>query len=194
MKTQDRSLDDDERAMADLADVLDWTRVWGPVELGRVGVAALAQRVSAATGWLPWPIEESTVIDPDQSSWGLMTRRETLMQVYPGVVLPESPRSGWSAYQIAPAEIPLAEQGLDEYWPRHVELARRHWGEPAYVGMLGQPEFPGGPGQVADGRRHLAVWLRRGAEFHLYAEQPEADSPTRAVGINYSVYAAEVTR
>jgi hypothetical protein len=194
VRTQDRSLVDDERAMADLAEVLDWTRVWGPPEVGRSAVAALAQRVAGATDWRPWPIDPGTEVHERQASWGLVTSRDTVMQVYPDAVLPESPRSGWSAYQIAPSDIPEAEAGLDHHWPRHVELARRYWGNPAYVGMCGQQGFPGEDGQVAAGRRHLAVWLRPGAEFHLYAEQPEADSPTGAVGINYSVYAPEVTR
>lgn len=191
MRTQDRSLDDDDRAMADLAEVPDWTKVWGPAAVGRDAVVELAERVAAATGWRPWTI---TDVHDSQASWGLVTRRDTVMQVFPDAVLPDSPRSGWSAYQIAPDDIPAAEAGLDHYWRRHLDLAARHWGRPAYVGSLGQPGFPGETGQVAVGRRHLAVWVRPGAEFHLYAEQPEADSPTRAVGINYSVYAAGVTR
>ena len=34
MKTQERSSEDDERAMADLAEVADWRSVWGPPDTG----------------------------------------------------------------------------------------------------------------------------------------------------------------
>jgi hypothetical protein len=193
VKTQDGSLEDDDRAMADLAEVRDWTRVWGPVALGRTAVMDLAKRAEAATGWEPWPITPDTPIHETQPSWGHVTGRGTVMTVYPDAVLPVSPRSGWSAYQIADHEIALAEEGLDFHWPRHVELARRHWGDPVYVGKRGQSHFPDAPGQPAVGYRHIAVWLRPGAEFHLYAEQPAPDSPFRAVAVNYIVYAAEVT-
>jgi hypothetical protein len=96
---------DDERAMADLAEVPDWKLVWGPTAVGVNAVHALADRVSAAPGWRPWVSSE---IDPQQ-------------------------------YR----------------------------------------------------RRHLAVWLRPGAQIHLYAGLPSADSATASVGFGYSVYASE---
>jgi hypothetical protein len=189
VRTQELSFHDDDRAMADLAEVPDWNRVWGPAVTGPDAVRALADRVSAATGWRPWPLAGPGAIDPDQSAWGLVTRRETVMLVLADAVLPDSPRSGWSAYQVGAADLVEAAAGLDAHWPAHLDLARRHWGDPVFVGGAGDPRIP----EVwRYRRRHLAVWLRPGAEFHLYAGQPTADSPSRAVGISYSVYAEEV--
>jgi hypothetical protein len=189
VRTQQLSLDDDDRAMADLADVPDWRPLWGPAATGRDAVRALADRASAATGWRPWPLTDQTEVDDEQHAWGLVTRRDTVMLVLPDAVLPDSPRSGWSAYEIGAADLADAAAGLDAHWSVHLELARRHWGDPMFVGGVGDPRIPEA---WRYRRRHLAVWLRPGAEFHLYAVQPEADSPTGAVGINYSVYASEV--
>lgn len=186
MKTQERSSEDDERAMADLAEVADWRRLWGPPATGMDAIRDLVNRVTAATGWRPWAPGN---IDPDRYTWGLVTQRETVMLVLPDAVLPESPRSGWSAYEIGAADLADAAAGLDAHWSVQLELARRHWGDPIFVGGVGDPRIPEA---WRYRRRHLAVWLRPGAEFHLYAVQPEADSPTGAVGINYSVYASEV--
>lgn len=189
MRSQELSLDDDDRAMADLADVPDWRRLWGPPATGPDAVRALADRAAAATGWRPWPVTAETSIDRDQESWGLVTARDTVMMVLPDAVLPDSPRGGWSAYEIGPEDLVPAAAGLDEHWPAHLGLARRHWGAPAFVGRAGDPRIP----EVwRHRRRHLAVWLRPGAEIHLYAAQPTADSPTRAAGFGYSVYAIEV--
>lgn len=189
MRTQELPLDDDDRAMADVAEVPDWNRVWGPPATGPAAVRALADRVRAATGWRPWPLTDQTELDPDQSVWGLVTRRDTVMIVLPDAVLPDSPRAGWSAYDIGPDDLTAAGAGLDTHWAGHLALARRHWGDPVFVGRAGDPRIP----EVwRDRRRHLAVWLRSGAEIHLYAGQPDADSPTRSVGISYSVYASEV--
>jgi hypothetical protein len=110
-----------------------------------------------------------------------------VMLVLPDAVLPESPRSGWSAYEIDPTEVTDAEKGLDEYWPQQLELARRYWGDPVFVGPGFDPRIPL---EWRGRRRHLAVWLRPGAEFHLYATQPGPDE-TQA-GFGYSVYASEV--
>nr|WP_167217721.1 hypothetical protein [Kribbella shirazensis] len=170
--------------MADLAEVVDWRPVWGPPETGMDAIRALVNRVTAATGWRPWAPGN---IDPDRYTWGLVTQRETVMLVLPDAVLPESPRSGWSAYEIGPSELPQAEEGLDTYWPGQLELARRHWGPPVYVGPGDDPRVPL---EWRGRRRHLAVWLRPGAEFHLYASQP-APGET-AAGFGYSVYANEV--
>jgi hypothetical protein len=184
VKTQLRSSDDDERAMIDLAEVSDWRSVWGPPGAGLDAIRALVSRVTAVTGWRPWA---PGTIDPNRYTWGLVTPRETVMLVLPDAVLPESPRSGWSAYEIGTAEVADAEEGLDEHWPGQLALARRHWGNPVFVGsgfdLRIPPEWRGR-------RRHLAVWLRPGAEFHLYATQPGPDD-TQA-GFGYSVYASEV--
>jgi hypothetical protein len=186
VRTQQRSLDDDERAMADLAEVYDWNRVWGPPETGLDAIRALVSRVTAATGWRPWAPGN---IDPDRYTWGLVTRRETVMLVLPDAVLPDSPRSGWSAYDIEAGEVELAEEGLDDHWPGQLALARKHWGDPVFVGPGNDPRIPD---EWRDRRRHLAVWLRPGAELHLYATQPETGKGCVSVGFGYSVYASEV--
>src|SRR5262245_21842153 len=187
MRVLDGPLDGDDRAMVDLAEVPDWLAVWGPAASGPDAVKALAARVSAATGWRPWPFTAG--IEPDQSVWGLVTRRDSVMLVLPDTVLPDSPRGGWSAYEIGASDLQRANAGLDAHWPERLELARKHWGEPVFVGGAGDTRIPD---ESRDRRRHLAVWLRPGAEFHLYADQPAADSPTGAAGISCSVYASEV--
>jgi hypothetical protein len=184
VKTQLRSSDEDERAMADLAEVSDWRSIWGPPGAGLDAIRALVSRVTAATGWRPWAPGN---IDPNRYTWGLVTARETVMLVLPDAVLPESPRSGWSAYEIAPAELAEAEEGLDDHWPAQLQLARRYWGAPVYVGPGDDPRVPP---EWRGRRRHLAVWLKPGAEFHLYATQPGPEDAQ--AGFGYSVYASEV--
>lgn len=186
MRTQQRTSDDDERALADLAEVSDWKRVWGPPETGLNAIRTLVSRVSAATGWRPWAPGN---IDPSRYTWGLVTPRQTVMLVLPDAVLPDSPRSGWSAYEIAPEEVGEAEDGLDDHWPEQLELARRHWGPPVFVGPGTDPRIPL---EWRGRRRHLAVWLRPGAEMHLYATQPEVTPAKVSAGFGYSVYASEV--
>lgn len=184
VKTQELSFDDDERAMADLAEVSDWRSVWGPPGTGLDAIRALVVRAMDATGWQPWAPGD---IDPDRYTWGLITPRETVMLVLPDAVLPESPRSGWSAYQIGPSEVPAAEEGLDERWPGQLELGRKFWGPPVFVGSGDDPRVPV---EWRGRRRHLAVWLKPGAEFHLFATQPGPE--VREAGFGYSVYASEV--
>lgn len=186
MKTLQRSSESDERAMADLAEVPDWNPVWGPPASGLDAVRSLAERVSAVTGWRPWAPGE---IDPNQYTWGLVTPRSTVMVVLPDAVLPDSPRGGWSAYDIGPDDVADAEAGLDAHWPGQLALARHYWGAPGFVGSGSDPRIPA---QWRDRRRHLAVWLRPGAEIHLYSGLPSRDSATAAVGFGYSVYASEV--
>jgi len=84
MKTQDRPLDEDDLAMADLAEVSDWSRVAGPDtdETGPAVVRALVQRVTAGTGWRPWPLEPGSVIDDVLECWGFVTSRGTTMIVF----------------------------------------------------------------------------------------------------------------
>ena len=191
MKTQDRPLDEDDLAMADLADVADWTRVAGPDSdaSGPAVVRALVQRVTSATDWQPWPLEAGEQIDPAVASWGFTTRRGTTMIVFDGLAFSDCRNSGWSAYEIGPGDIPAAEAGLDEHWPAQLELARKHFGDPDYVGDESSPAFldEWGPGAGAD-RRHLAVWVRPGAEIHLFSDKPTSDPLTRAVGVNYAVF------
>ncbi|TWD73429.1 hypothetical protein FB561_7318 [Kribbella amoyensis] len=191
MKTQDRPLDEDDLAMADLGDVSDWTAVAGPDsdETGEAVVRALVQRVMAATGWQPWPLEPGETIDEVAASWGFTTRRGTTMVVFDGLTFSDCRNSGWSAYQIGPDDIAQAEAGLDAHWPDHLALAVKHWGEPDYVGDESSPTFldEWAPGAGTD-RRHLAVWLRPGAQFHLFSNKPTKDPLTPAVGVNYAVY------
>ncbi|HZO68188.1 MAG: hypothetical protein ACRDP9_19320 [Kribbellaceae bacterium] len=194
MQTLDRPLDDDDKAMADLAEVADWTKVAGPDtdDTGRDVVLALINRVSAATGWEPWPVDQNTVIDNELDAWGFRTSRGTEIAVYNDQLVPDSPRSGWAAYDLGPDDIAAAEAGLDAHWQAKFDLARQHWGEPAYVGTDSNPGFVDewAPAAGFD-KRHLAVWVRPGAQFHLYSNQPTKDPLSESVGINYSVYLNE---
>lgn len=194
MKTLDRPLDDDDQAMADLAEVADWTTIAtaNPDLTGPALVLPLIERVSAQTGWQPWPVEQNASIDDAIDGWGFLTPRQTEMAVYGDMVLPHSPWSGWAAYDIGPDDVAAAEAGLDQHWSAKFELARKHWGEPVYVGSDVRPGFVDewAPAAGFD-RRHLAVWKRPGAEFHLYSNKPTKDPLSPAVGINYSVYLEE---
>ena len=191
MKTQDRSLDEDSRAMADLGEITDWTRIAGPDddESGPQVVTALVQRVMAETTWKPWPLEPGEEIGAEMASWGFTTPRGTTMIVFNGLAFSDCPDSGWSAYEIGLDDIAAAEAGLDAHWPDHLALAQQHWGEPDYIGDDSSPTFEDdwAPG-AGVGRRHLAVWLRPGAQYHLYSNKPAKDPLTTAVGVNYSVY------
>ncbi|WP_145814603.1 hypothetical protein [Kribbella amoyensis] len=191
MKTQDRPLDEDDLAMADLAEITDWTRIAGPDDdaAGPEVVRALVYRVMNATDWKPWPLEPGEVIDEAMASWGFTTRRGITMIVFAGLTFSDCPDSGWSAYDIGPDDIAAAEKGLDAAWPDHLALARKHWGEPDYLGDDSAPMFADEwePG-AGSGRRHLAVWLRTGAQYHLYSNKPTRQPLSTAVGVNYSVY------
>lgn len=190
MRTQRLSLDDDGKAMADLAEVPDWRPLWGPPATGPDAVRTLATRAAAATGWTPWPLTERTAIDPDQVAWGLVTPRDIEMLVLPDTVLPNCTGGGWSAYEIGPADLSPATAGLDEHWPAHLDRATTHWGPPVFAGRGDDSRIPE---TWRNRRRHLAVWLRPGAEFHLYADQPATDSATTTAGVSFSVYANEVS-
>ena len=191
MKTQDRPLDEDDLAMADLAEIADWTTIAGPDDddSGPAVVRALVNRVMTHTTWTPWPLEAGEVIGDEMVSWGFTTPRGSTMIVFPGLTFSDCPDSGWSAYEIGPDDIAAAEAGLDAHWPDHLELATKHWGEPDYVGDDSSATFADEwePG-AGDGRRHLAVWLRPGAQYQLYSNKPAKDPLTPAVGVNYSVY------
>lgn len=191
MKTQDRPLDEDALAMADLAEIADWTTIAGPDSeaTGPDVVRALVGRVMGSTKWTPWPLAVGETIDPEAASWGFTTPREITMIVFDGLVFADCRNSGWSAYDITPDDIAQAEAGLDEHWPDHLALARKHWGEPDYVGDESSPTFLDEwmPAAGAD-KRHLAVWRRPGAQLQLFSNKPTAEPLTTAVGVNYAVY------
>jgi hypothetical protein len=191
MKIKDLPLDEDARAMADLADVTDWTKVAGPETSapGYETVKAIVHRVSAATGWKPWPDDNPNTNFDAMESWGFETSRGTMMIAFDGLVLADVQESGWSAYDLTPEDIPQAAAGLDENWPKHWQLAVSTWGPPIYASDYRNPNFLDefAPGAGFD-RRHLAVWLRPGAQFHLYSDMPTADPLSPSVGINYTVY------
>jgi hypothetical protein len=194
VKTVDRPMDDDDRAMADLAEVADWAGVAGPDtdESGRAVVLALIERVSAATGWQPWPVDQDTVIDDVLDVWGFRTARGTEIAVYNDQIIPDSPQAGWAAYALSPDDIPVVEARLDAHWQAKFELARKHWGEPVYVGTDRRPGFEDEWAPAAGfAKRHLAVWVRPGAQFHLYSNRPSKDPLSESVGINYTVYLDE---
>ncbi|WUJ72255.1 hypothetical protein OG809_03095 [Kribbella soli] len=191
MKTQDRPLDQDDLAMADLAEIPDWGTIAGPDgdEAGPEVVRALVNRVMGQTTWQPWPLGAGEVIGDEMVSWGFTTRRGTTMIVFDGLAFPDCPESGWSAYDIGPDDIAAAEAGLDTHWLAKLSLATRHWGQPDYLGDESSVTFvdewePG----AGTGRRHLAVWLRPGAQIHLYSNKPSKDPLTTSVGVNYAVY------
>jgi len=194
MKTLDRPLDDDDRAMADIAEVRDWRRLGGPHagQTGPLPVRRLIRRVKSATNWKPWPINRKTVIDDQLDGWVFLTRRKTELAVYDDQVLAHSPFSGWVAFGIEPWDIDAAAKGLDEHWPVKFDLARRHWGNPSYAGTDNGADFVNewSPGAGAN-RRHLAVWTPPGAEIHLYSNKPTLKPLSVSVGINYVVYLNE---
>jgi hypothetical protein len=191
MLTQDRPLDEDEAAIADLAEVADWRPIAGPDndQTGPEVVKAIVQRVTAATDWLPWPLAAGETIDPAIASWGFTTKRGSTIVVFPGLAFADARNSGWSAYRITPDDIPAAEAGLDQAWPQMLDLARKFLGEPDYVGDDSRPDFldEWRPGAGAD-KRHLAAWVRPGAQFHLFSSKPTRDPLTEAVGVTYAVY------
>lgn len=191
MRTQDRPLDQDDRALADLAEIADWGLLAGPDddESGPAVVRALVHRVMTHTNWKPWPLAPGEVIDDEMVSWGFTTPRGTTMIVFAGLAFADCPDSGWSAYDIGPDDLAAAEAGLDAHWPDHLALTKRHFGLPDYVGDDSVDGFDDEwePGAGA-GRRHLAVWVRPGAQLRLYSTKPTKDPLTTAVGVNYAVY------
>ena len=190
MKIKDRPLEEDAHAMADIADVADWTKVSGPdsPDTGHEVVTALVHRVSAATGWTPWPDKPGTNYDNLQS-WGFETARGTSMIAFNGMVFADVQDSGWSAYDLEPGDIEQAEAGLDKHWPDAYALAVKTWGAPIWASDYRNPDFVDEfwPGAGLD-RRHMAIWLRPGAKFFLYSDRPTADPLSSSVGINYTVY------
>jgi hypothetical protein len=191
MKIKDRPYEEDVVAMTDLAEVADWSKVAGP-ETGEPGyetIKAIVHRVTAATGWKPWPDDGPKANFEKLESWGFETSRGTTMIVSDGLVFADVRDSGWSAYDLTPEDIPAAAVGLDRNWPLHYELALRIWGQPIYASDYRNPDFVDEFGEGAGfDRRHLAVWLRAGAQIHLFSNMPTADPLSRSVGINYTVY------
>ncbi|MDX2972425.1 hypothetical protein PWY87_20645 [Kribbella solani] len=191
MKTQDRPLDEDDLAIADLAGISDWKPIAGPDndQTGPAVVRAIVQRVTSATDWKPWPLNQGEKIDDVLASWGFTTKRGSTIVVFPGLAFADARNSGWSAYDIGPDDIPAAEAGLDQNWPTMLKLAQKHLGRPDYVGDDSSPTFLDEwmPGAGAD-RRHLAVWVRPGAQFHLFSNKPTQAPLTDAVGVTYAVY------
>ena len=143
MKTQDRPLDEDDLAMADLADVADWTRVAGPDSdaSGPAVVRALVQRVTSRHRLAAMAARGRRRDRPAVASWGFTTRRGSDDDRVRRARLLRLPERGWSAYEIEPDDIPAAEAGLDQAWPDHLELARKHFGDPDYVGDESSPTF-----------------------------------------------------
>src|SRR5688572_10225229 len=107
MRTQDRPLDQDDRALADFAEIADWSLLAGPDddESGPAVVRALVNRVMTHTNWKPWPLEPGEVIDDEMVSWGFTTPRGTTMIVFAGLAFSDCPDSGWSAYEIGPDDL-----------------------------------------------------------------------------------------
>lgn len=128
--------------MADLAEVPDWRRLWGPSQVGREAMRVLAERVATATGWRPWPIEDETAIDPNLAVWGLVSGRATAMYVLADSVIPDTVSGGWSAYSIEPGDVAEATTRVDAQWADHVAVAQRVWGPPVFAGAGDDPRVP----------------------------------------------------
>ncbi|MFI5732141.1 hypothetical protein ACIA49_18600 [Kribbella sp. NPDC051587] len=191
MKTADRPLDDDDLAMADLAEITDWTPVGGPDsdDAGPALVRTLVARVTNATGWQPVPLQPREEIDATMASWTFTTKRGSNLVAYDGLVFADTRHSGWVAYEIGPEDLAQAEDGLDAAWPNHLALARKHWGEPDQVADHTDPELLRSLTPAATpARRHIAVWQRPGAQIMLFSDQPTKDPLTRTVSVGYAVY------
>ena len=190
MEIKDLPLDADARAMADLAEVTDWKTLAGPDtdETGFEVVKALVHRVTAATDWKPWPDTPGTNYD-NMRSWGFETSRGTTMIVSNSLVFADVKDSGWSAYDLTPADIAQAQAGLDEHFPDAFELGVQAFGPPIWSSDYRNPDFEDEfwPGAGAD-KRHLTIWPRQGAVIFLYSDRPTADPLSESVGINYTVY------
>ncbi|TDW15614.1 hypothetical protein [Kribbella kalugense] len=191
MKTQDRPLQEDDVALADLAAITDWTPIAGPDSdnTGLATIKGIVERVTAVTDWTPWPLRTPDDVGPHSAGWGFTTPRGSTIVVYDAMAFADARNSGWSAFEIGPDDLAEAEAGLDAHWPEHLELTRKHFGEPTYVGDHNDPDFEDAwaPGAAAD-KRHLAVWVRPGAELRLFSDRPTAEPLTEAVCVNYAVY------
>lgn len=187
----DRPLAEDEAAFADFAEIGDWGPIAGPRgdESGPQVVRAIVQRVTSVTDWKPWPLALGEQINPVLASWGFTTKRNSTIMVFPGLAYADAQNSGWCAYDIGLDDIAEAEAGLDAHWPEHLELARKYFGEPGYIGDDSDPAFldDWAPGVGAD-KRHLATWALPGAHFRLYSTKPTRDPLTSAVGVSYAIY------
>jgi hypothetical protein len=112
-------------------------------------------------------------VDVRQTGWSFTTERGSLVVVGGETASFDTSRGGWSAYRLTAHEYPEALQILQQQqWPRYLELVRRYLGEPGYVGVCVDPDFPTARWRDEyDPRKvgYLAVWERPGLEFHLYA-------------------------
>jgi hypothetical protein len=191
MKTQDRPLHEDDLALADLATITDWTPIAGPDSdsTGPATIKGIVERVTAVTDWMPWELRTPDDVGPHSAGWGFVTPRGSTIIVYDGMAFADARNSGWSAFEIGPDDVAEAEAGLDAHWPEHLELARKHFGEPAYVGDYNDPDFDDAwaPGVGAD-KRHLAVWVRPGAELRLFSDKPAPQPLSEVVCVNFAVY------
>jgi hypothetical protein len=172
VKIKDEPLGDLEAALADIAEVPDWRAVWGPGGGGGAeGLARLRERVQRATGWSSEPVSDA--VDMRQTGWSFTTSRGSLVVVGDGNASFDTSRGGWSAYRLTAEDYPEALRVLQQrQWPRYVELVRRYLGEPGYVGVCVDPDFPTARWREEYNPRkvgYLAVWERPGLEFHLYA-------------------------
>ncbi|MFF0343563.1 hypothetical protein [Kribbella sp. NPDC004875] len=191
MKTLDRPLDEDERAFADFAEISDWSPIAGPRgdKSGPDVVRAVVQRVTSTTDWQPWPLQPGEKIDKALASWGFTTKRGSTIIVFPGMAFADAQNAGWCAWDIEAGDMAEAEAGLDAHWPDHLELARKYFGDPDYIGDDSTPGFLDdfGPGAGAD-KRHLAAWMLPGAHLRLFSTKPTTNPLTTAVGVSYAVY------
>ncbi len=172
MKQKDEPLDDFESALADIAEVRNWSSVWGPSHGGGPdGLSEIAERVRAATGWSTAPPDGGA--DMRQVARSFTTGRGVVVTVGPGSASFATGSGGWSAYRLSAEDYPQALAILRQrQWPRYLDLVSRYLGPPAYVASCVDADFPSDrwrdeydPHDVG----YLGVWERPGLEFHLYA-------------------------
>ena len=88
----------DERAMADLAEVPDWNRIWRPSAVGLNAVRALAERVSAATGRRPWVSREIDQQQYRRRHLAVWLRPSSEIHLYAGPPSAASVGFGYAVY------------------------------------------------------------------------------------------------
>ncbi|MFC0629071.1 hypothetical protein [Kribbella deserti] len=155
MEISREDLDPWHRALADLADVRDWNRLWGPDG----DVLVLRDRVAAATGWVPMP--PGPVIDDRQRSWGFDTPRGTVVDVHPQSVLVRL-KQAWVARDVS----------NEQEFVEAVGVALPRWDRLVAAGAAVLGEEPSQAEPDLEDTRKLAVWHSPGAEIRLACKAP----------------------
>lgn len=146
MRVVDEDRDGWRAALQDLAEVRDWTRVFGP-ELTGPDSAGYPARVTSATGWSAEPPQPP--FHDEQQSCVFTTGRGVRVWV-DGQQLGLDQLGGWAACEVTnQAEQDEAVRRSEAPWRDLQQLAVRQWGEPTAR------------------QQDLWSWQRRGARFEL---------------------------